>query len=296
MEIHRVKYFLEVARWSSFSKAAQVCHISQPSLSQQIKKLEDEVGGQLILRSRDGTRLSELGGRFLPYARSIIDSVDSARSFIDESSQRVTGRVKIGGIPTIAPYLMPHMIQHVRSSFPDIQYELVEDTTDVLISKLRQGDIDFALISPPTKIDQDVDYITLSEDELLLTLPLDHPLNKESKFSVNELKNEKLLLLKEAHCLSEQSKVFCRSSNLAPEISFKSTQIDTLIGLVELGLGFTFTPKMAVSRHSGRRVKFHSVSPDPYIREVRLVWMNRHIPSTTQLAFLDCTKTFNFVP
>ena len=190
------------------SRAAEVCNISQPSLSQQIKKLENEVGGQLILRSRDGVCLSELGQSFLPYARDMMHAVESAWDFVDESHQKVTGRVRIGAIPTIAPYLLPTILKHLRSDYPDVQYEVVEETTNLLIDKLRQGEIDFAILSPPTKVDPDVEHVDLCEDELMLTLPLDHSLNKEKVLDIGSLKDEKLLLLKETHCLSQQSKSF----------------------------------------------------------------------------------------
>ena len=294
VEFHRIKYFLEVARWSSFSRAAEVCNISQPSLSQQIKKLENEVGGQLILRSRDGVCLSELGQSFLPYARDMMHAVESAWDFVDESHQKVTGRVRIGAIPTIAPYLLPTILKHLRSDYPDVQYEVVEETTNLLIDKLRQGEIDFAILSPPTKVDPDVEHVDLCEDELMLTLPLDHSLNKEKVLDIGSLKDEKLLLLKETHCLSQQSKSFCSSFDPVTEINLKSSQLDTLLGLVELGFGFTLTPKLALPYLRGRNVRFHSASPESFFRTVRMIWMSRHTLSTVQIAILESIRAIDY--
>ena len=293
MEFHRIKYFLEVVDWGSFSKAAGHCYVSQPSLSQQIKKLEEDVGGQLILRARDGIKLTELGKNFLPYARNIMKAIRSTTDFIEESSEKITGLIRLGAIPTIAPYLLPNLIRSIQKKYSDVHFEILEDTTDVLIENLRHSQIDFAILSPPTKIDSDVDFLDICDDELLITLALDHPLGKSSVLEINSLEKEKLLLLKETHCLSAQSKSFCKAANLSSEVRFKSSQIDTLLGFVELGLGYTLTPKIAIPYHTKRKVRFHSTSQSPYSRKIRLIWMRRHLLSNTQSAVLDCIRKTN---
>ncbi len=288
MEFHRIKYFLEVAQTGNFSKAAVRSHVSQPSLSQQIIKLEEELGGELFLRARSGVSLSELGKEFLPHAKAIMAEVESAREFVDRSGKDIQGPIRIGAIPTIAPYLLPDILQRILDRFPAVQFELVEDTTDSLIERLRTGVVDFALMSPPTKIDTDAERQLVCRDELLLTLPQTHPLCNAQAIGLDQLKNERLVLLQEAHCLSRQSEGYCKASGLKADVTIRSSQIDTLLGMVELGLGFTFTPRIALEYHRHRKVVYRSLSANPYFREVSVYWMRRRMPSPSQQAIIEC--------
>ncbi|MEM1158284.1 MAG: LysR substrate-binding domain-containing protein [Verrucomicrobiota bacterium] len=288
MEFHRIRYFLEVARTGNFSRAAVWANISQPSLSQQIHKLEDEVGESLFVRARDGVTLSEFGKAFLPHAKAIMEEVESAREFVDRSGRQLSGPIRIGAIPTIAPYLLPELLRQIVAKYPTARFELMEETTDALIDRLRTGAIDFALMSPPTKVDADTDQLRLQQDELLLTLPQDHPLCDVEKIDLKQLRGERLVLLKEAHCLSRQSEGFCKASGLKADVSIRSSQIDTLLGMVELGLGFTFTPKMAVDFHRHRKVIYRSLQQQPYLRDICLYWMRRRMQSASQQAIVEC--------
>ncbi|MEO0453888.1 MAG: LysR family transcriptional regulator, partial [Verrucomicrobiota bacterium] len=263
-------------------------HVSQPSLSQQISKLEDEVGGSLFIRSRDGVVLSELGKEFLPHAKAIMAEVESTEDFIYQSHGGVQGPIRIGAIPTIAPYLLPGIMKKITSIYADARYEIIEDTTDSLIEKLRMGGIDFALMSPPTKIDEDADHRLIRKDELLLTLPRNHPLRASKSIELKQLKTERLVLLQDAHCLSRQSEGYCKASGIKADVTIRSSQIDTLLGIVELGLGFTFTPQIAVDFHSHRKVIYRSLSKNPYFREIHLYWMRRRLLSTTQQSIIKC--------
>ncbi len=290
MEFHRIRYFLEVARTGNFSRAAEWANVSQPSLSQQISKLEEEVGESLFVRARDGVTLSEFGKSFLPHAKAIMEEVESAREFVDRSGKQLSGPIRIGAIPTIAPYLLPDLLKQIAARYPSARFELLEETTDALIDRLRTGAIDFALMSPPTKVDQDTDQLLLQQDELLLTLPKKHPLCDLKQIDLKQLKGERLVLLQEAHCLSRQSEGFCKASGLKADVTFRSSQIDTLLGMVELGLGFTFTPKMAIQFHRHRKVIYRSLTKRPYMRDISLYWMRRRMLSASQQAIVECLK------
>jgi len=287
MEIHRIHYFLEVARQKHFSRAAERCHVSQPSLSQQIKKLEDELGESLFLRSRDGITLTDFGKQFLPHADAIWREVTAAREFSAEYQGKVAGLIKIGAIPTIAPYLLPKLIEQVKAAHPLIQFEIFEETTQHLVELLREGALDFALLSPPTAIDEEADHLELPQDELLLTLPQEHRLAQDKAVRLKDLSSDSMVQLKDAHCLSRQSQSICHTGGLTPKITIQSSQLETALGMVELGLGFTFTPRMALPFHQHRQVNYHSISPKPVTREIRLIWLRRHRLSKTQRAFLE---------
>lgn len=290
MEFHRIRYFLEVCKLGRISHAAKACHVSQPSLSLQIQKLEASLGGSLFLRNREGLHLTELGEAFLPHAQAIMAEVESAHEFRDRQKNGIHGVVKIGAIPTIAPYLLPEILMSIQEQHAAATFDIVEDTTDVLIQQLRSGALDFAVLSPPTDIDQDVDVLEVCRDELLLTLPLEHPLAGRGAVDLDEVKSEPLVLLKESHCLSQQCESALRHSRLNPEIRMRSSQIGTLLGIVEAGMGITFTPKIAMSSHREKKVSFHAIEPNPYFREIQWVWMRRHQLSAKQKAVLACVK------
>ena len=139
-------------------------------------------------------------------------------------------------------------------------------------------------------IDDEVDFLSIVQDELFVTIPQKHPLSDHQAISLESIQSEPLVLLKETHCLSQQCENVFRSARLDPEIRMRSSQIDTLLGIVEMGMGITFTPQMAVERHKDRDVSFHRISPQPYFREVRLMWMRRHQTSMKRRAVLKIVE------
>ena len=279
MEIQRLKYFLSVHHEKSFSKAALACHISQPSLSNQIIKLEQEVGGALFIRDRAGIILTELGMRFLPHAQAIIAEVNKAYDFTEQRLTQLQHPIKIGAIPTIAPYLLPHLVAFIKERHPEAQFEIVEDTTAAQLNAFRNRQLDYCLLSPP--IDMDLCHHEVLTDELLLTLPIDHPLTQQESVSLHDLDSEELILLTDEHCLSQQTKGYCKTAGLNPNVSIKSSQISTLLGFIESGMGFTFTPKIATPAFLNRQVKFLSISPSPFSRSIHLSWLREHQHSLT---------------
>jgi LysR family hydrogen peroxide-inducible transcriptional activator len=281
MDIQRLRYFLEVARQKSFSRAAEICHVSQPSLSQQIKKLEEEVDGPLFLRSPQGIKLSALGTSFLEYAQSILASVSSAEEFIAENRSQARRTIRFGAIPTIAPYLVPRVFAALRERQSDTKLELREDRTEFITESLREGSIDFALLSPPTSIEGACDHLTLLRDELMLTMEADHPLSRARRISPGQLARETIIILGDAHCLSRQTSAYCSSLGLAPDVTIQGSQIETLLRLVELGFGMAFTPQIAVQAGHHPQLAFRRLTKLACHREVRLVWMRQSILSST---------------
>ncbi|MFP4156074.1 MAG: LysR family transcriptional regulator [Opitutales bacterium] len=279
MDLPRIRYFLEVARQKNFSRAAEVCFISQPSLSQQIKKLEEEVGGALFLRSRSKVSLSPLGASFLKHAQAIMSEVATAEEFVAETKNETGRTLRFGAIPTIAPYLIPGIFQAIRKAYPKARLELVEKQTDPLIESLRLGEIDFALLSPPLPVDLDLDSLLLAEDELLLTLPAGHPLCAQDPIDIAAIQEAKIILLEGSHCLSQQTAAFCEEVGLRADVEIRGAQIDTLLCLVEAGFGLTLTPRIAARANSHRRLVFRSLRPMPCHRELVIYWLPRQVMS-----------------
>lgn len=277
MDIQRLRYFLEVARQRSFSRAAEICHVSQPSLSQQIKKLEEEVEGPLFLRNRGRIALTPLGETFLQYAQAIMASVASAEEFVCEARSQARRTIRLGAIPTIAPFLVPEIFAAIRDREPDIKFQLIENRTEALLEALMIGDLDFALLSPPTDIDSACDHLTLCRDEFVLTLPETHPLAKARRITPAQLDGERIILLEDSHCLSRQMAAYCAAAGLTPDVSIRGSQIDTLLRLVESGFGLTFSPRIAVGANQHRKLVFRSLAKDRCYREIRLLWLRQPI-------------------
>jgi len=226
---------------------------------------------------------------FLPHAQRVMSEVELAEGFRERLDGKLRRPVRVGAIPTVAPYLLPRLIAHVRGAHAEAVFEVVEDTTASLVEALRMRTIDFALLSPPTEVDGEVDFLEICEDELLLTLPAGHRLCGSGGVALEELQDERLVLLKDAHCLSRQSEGFCKAAGLRADVTLRSSQIDTLLGMVELGMGFTFTPKMGVLFHGHRRVEFHRIEPEGYFRKIRLVWLKG---GAGQDVLLECLGEF----
>lgn len=277
MDIQRLRYFIEVARQRNFSRAAQICHVSQPSLSQQIKKLEEEVDGVLFLRNRGRIALSPLGESFLQYAQAIMASVASAEEFVAETRSLSRRTIRLGAIPTIAPYLVPEIFAAIREREPDIRFELLENRTEALVEALSIGNIDFALVSPPTAIDGLCDHLTLRQDEFLLALPKAHPLARARRLTPKHLEEETIILLEDSHCLSRQMSAFCARTGLNPDVNIRGSQIETLLRLVELGFGLTLAPRLAVPANEDRPLVFRPMTNERCHREIRLLWLRQPI-------------------
>lgn len=277
MDFQRIRYFLEVARQKNFSRAAEACFVSQPSLSQQIKKLEEEVGGPLFLRSRARVRLSPLGEAFLKHAQAIMTQVATAEDFVAETKEQIERTLRFGALPTVAPYLIPDLFARIRRARPEVRLELLEQPTTRLLEALRLGEIDFALLSPPLELEQTLDSVSLAYDELLLTLPQHHPLARKKAIEPGALRGSKILLLEGSHCLAQQTAEICEDVGLHADLHIQSSQIDTLLCLVEAGFGLTFTPRSAAEANSHRPLAFRPLATKQCQRELRLYWLPRSV-------------------
>ena len=252
MELHQLRYVCAVAETGSFSRAAERCRIAQPSLSQQVLKLEEELGAKLFDRLGRGIRITESGRTFLPHARTILDQIDVARASVASNNTDVRGSVTLGVIPTIAPYLIPRYTAAFTKRFPDARLRIVEETTPVLIEGLRDLSVDFALLALPLR-HKDLELQTIRTEPVLAALPEKHPLASNDSLSVTELRGESLVMLRDGHCFRDLSLRICRSANVSPNIVFESGQFSSVLGMVAAGIGLSLVPEMAADRHAGCR-------------------------------------------
>lgn len=245
MEMHQLRYVVALSRTQNFSRAAEQCHVSQPSLSQQIQKLEEELGERLFERLKRGTKLTPFGRLFLRRAVSILGEADAALREAVDNRELLRGVVTVGVLPTIAPYLLPGVMCEFTTKYPGVEIVIQEDTTAHLLSLALAFEIDFALASQPIQ-HESLDVRELFSEELMLALPPGHSLVRKRRISAEDLENERLIVLKEGHCLGDQVLRFCDRNEFKPNISFRSAQLETIQSLVIAGLGISLIPAMAV--------------------------------------------------
>ena len=285
MEMHQLRYAVAVARTGNFSRAAQHCNVAQPSLSQQILKLEDELGERLFDRMKREAKLTPHGEAFLPRAVRILEEVDAARREATEARHLVRGTLTVGVLPTIAPYLLPGVMIPFTKKFPGVEIVVQEDTTAHLLRLLHGYEIDLAIASLPIH-DERLTVRPLFEEDLLLALPPGHPLARRRTVAPGDLKGERLIVMKEGHCLGEQVLGFCDSRQVAPAISFRSSQIATIQALVTSGLGISLIPAMAARhRHDDSPTYLPFQSPKPR-RTIVALWPNQRPPGRAAAEFL----------
>jgi LysR family transcriptional regulator, hydrogen peroxide-inducible genes activator len=290
MEMHQLRYFVAVARTGNFSRAAEQCHVSQPSLSQQIQKLEDELGDRLFDRLKREVRLTPPGEAFLRRAVRILEEVDAARREATDSRELLRGTVTVGVLPTIAPYLLPVVLSGFAQKFPGVETIVQEDTTARLLKLLLAYEMDLVLASQPIHDDR-LEVRELFAEELLLALPPGHPLLRKQTVSLADLESERLIVMKEGHCLGDQVLRFCDRSDLHPQISFRSAQLETIQALVRAGLGISLIPAMALRSAPGDSLEYRPVkSPRPE-RKIVAVWPKQRPPGRAAAEFLKEVST-----
>lgn len=245
MEIHQLRYFVAVAEEGSFSHAAEREHVSQPSLSQQIQKLEGELNQQLFDRLPRSVVLTEAGRCLLPYARQILTAISDAGRSVAALEDEMAGRLSVGAIPSIAVYLLPRLIGSFQRTYPKVTFELFEDTTDKLAQRLEDGALDLALASGSDEIPGLARH-PLGKEPLLMLLPQHHRLAGSRTIKWSELASEKFLLLHEVHSLSIQVRQLLAANHLKPELVLQGAQLVTIARMVAAGLGVTVVPRMMV--------------------------------------------------
>jgi LysR family hydrogen peroxide-inducible transcriptional activator len=285
MEMHQLRYVVAVARAGNFSRAADQCHVSQPSLSQQILKLEQELGERLFDRMKREAKLTPHGQAFLPRAVKILEEVDVAKREACDAQKLLRGRVVMGVLPTIAPYLLPAVLVPFTGKFPGVEIVVQEDTTSQLLKLAHACEIDFAVASRPIQ-DQQIEIKDLFAEELCVALPPGHPLTRKRAVSVADLEQEPFIVMKEGHCLGDQVLNFCERRDLKPAITFRSAQLETVQALVCSGVGISLIPEMATRSGRTPAPEYRSVVGPKPERKIVAVWPKQRPLSRAANEFL----------
>lgn len=263
MELHQLRYLVAIARAGSFSRAAAQCRVAQPSLSQQIQKLEDELGEPLFHRSAKGAVLTAAGEALVSRAERILREVEDACTEARDAGQLLRGRVAIGAIPTIAPYFLPKVLAAFSAENPGVELEIHEDTTAQLLQKITLMEIDFGVASLPLERSE-IEVRPLFSEELLLALPTEHALARRKAVRLPDLESERFILMKEGHCLGAQALNVCQQAELTPNVALRSAQIETINALVAAGFGVSLIPAMACATGSLPGLVYRSLAaPTP---------------------------------
>ena len=249
MEIHQLRYFVAVAEEGNFSRAAAKVRVAQPSLSQQIRKLEAEIGQPLFDRLPRSVVVTEAGRCLLEYAQQILASIGDARRCVDELKGKIAGDVAVGAIPTIAPYVLPELVVTFQKHYPDVRLHIVEDVTASVSRRVESGELDVALAStcrrsPTLRVER------LGHEPLLALVPQTHALAKQNEITLDDLKSQRFLLLHEMHCLSQQVHHLLESRRLHPEVALAGSQLSTIANMVAAGIGVSIVPNMMVKHQA----------------------------------------------
>lgn len=270
MEVQQLKYFVAVAEHRNFSRAAEQMRVAQPSLSQQIQKLEAEMGQPLFDRLARGVRPTEAGRRLLTHAHRILADLTEARRCTDECGKGVKGSVSIGIIPTIAPYALRSVLDACRTEYAELKVEVLEDVTENLVRAVEDGEIDLALVST-CRNGSALHRQLIMEEPFLVALPETHRLAKRKRLSWENLPDEPLLMLHETHCLSRQIKRWCGTHGICPRAALPAVQLSTIVAMVAAGQGFSLLPKMAVAHERNRGCVFIPLGTSAPTREINFL-------------------------
>jgi LysR family transcriptional regulator, hydrogen peroxide-inducible genes activator len=249
MELHQLRYFCAIVRAGSFTRAAEQLGIAQPSLSQQIKRLEKDLGTTLFERLGRSVRLTSSGEGLYQMALGILQQVAEAESRIAALNEGYDS-LRVGVIPTIMPYFIARKIGDFLRRFPRVNPQFREETTSQLVEALQAGEIDLAVVSLPVP-KADIVCSELFREELLLVVPRKHPLGGHSTVNLQDLRNERLLLLKEGHCLRDDVLTACTRAKAELRSVFETNQMESIFELVRSGFGLSVVPEMASSNAEG---------------------------------------------
>jgi LysR family hydrogen peroxide-inducible transcriptional activator len=272
VSLKQLRYFSTVARTGHFGAAAEQCAVTQPALSMQIQELEKELGLQLLERGRKGVGLTaggrEIAGRAARVLADVRDLVDSARHL----SGGFSGPFRLGAIPSIAPYLLPQLLPLMRARHPDLDLHLRETQTQRLLEELVDGDLDLVLLALPVE-HPGVETFSLFEDRFLLAVPASRPIAKNVRATADLLREDRLLLLEEGHCLRDQALAFCHLRQVDSIDTFGASSLSTIVQMVSNGLGHTLLPELSLELEANRAdirlMRF--TNPEPQ-RIIGLAW------------------------
>lgn len=273
MNLRDLRYLVALAEHRHFGRAADACFVSQPTLSTQIKKIEDELGVTLVERAPRKVMLTTAGAEIAQRARVVLNEIEQIRAIARRSLDPEAGALKLGIFPTLGPYLLPHVVPLLRERFPRMELLLTEEKTEILLQQLQEGRIDAAVLALPLHEDQ-LHSELLFEEPFVLAVPAEHALAGSNRLGLNDIADERLLLLDEGHCLRDQALDVCHLAGASEKDGFRATSLETLRQMVAAGVGMTLLPLLAVQPPVPRSPALHLLpfTDSRPSRQIALVW------------------------
>ena len=273
MNFRALQYFVKLAELKHFSNAAAACFVSQPTLSTQIQKLEDELGVTLVERAPRQIMLTPIGEDIAHRARHVLRDIEHLKDAARRSKDPQTGNIKLGIFPTLAPYLLPHVIPAICQKYPELRLQLAEEKTEDILSMLDQGRLDAGLLALPIE-EHGMEMEILFEEPFVMAMPVSHPLTEKQFINLSDLEGEELLLLEEGHCLRQHALAVCSMAGAHERLDFHATSMETLRQMVAANAGVTLMPVLSVkppipSTDNIALRPFASPAPS---RTIALVW------------------------
>jgi LysR family transcriptional regulator, hydrogen peroxide-inducible genes activator len=284
MDLDQLRYFVRVAERQNFTRAAEDLGISQPALSRSIQKLEEEFGQPVFERKTRSVSLTDAGTLLQARAQQVLAILEDTKAEITDDGQ--SGRVRVGAIPTIAPFFLPEVLRQFSREFPKATLIVQENTTDALLKSCTQGEIDLAIVALPIPAKY-LEVEELFEEELLLVLPLDHPLVDKEKIRLSDVEPWPFVLLDEAHCLSDAIVSFCRQRSFQPVAVERTSQLAMVQELVSLSHGVSMIPALARQLDQSNRRVYRSFAGRKPTRTLAVVWNPYRFQSRLLKAFRE---------
>ncbi|HLV77003.1 MAG TPA: LysR substrate-binding domain-containing protein [Marinobacter sp.] len=282
MTLTELRYVVTLARERHFGRAAERCHVSQPTLSVAVKKLEDELGVPLFERSKSSIGITEVGQRIIEQAQRVLDQVGVIRDMAQDGKNQMNSPLKVGAIYTIGPYLFPHLLPELRRAAPEMPLYIEENYTAALRQKLRHSELDAIIVALPFE-EPEVLTLPLYDEPFVVLMPADHPLTAKSEVTAEQLAQEQLLLLGPGHCFRDQVLESCpplveavtrRAENNKPELVTEGSSLETIRHMVASGLGITVLPLSAATsmKYQGDILAVRPFATPVPFRTVALAW------------------------
>ena len=273
MNLRDLRYLVALAEHKHFGRAADASFVSQPTLSTQIKKLEDELDVALVERTPRKILLTEVGREIATRARHVLDEVEQIKAIARRTKDPESGTLRLGIFPTLGPYLLPHIVPGLRERFPRLELLLTEEKTETLLARLREGRLDAALLALPLHDDQ-LHAEVLFDEPFLLAVPTQHRLARRKALAIDDLESESLLLLEDGHCLRDQALDVCQLAGASERDGFRATSLETLRQMVAANVGITLLPLLAVRPPVVQSDAIHLLPfrGQPPSRRIALVW------------------------
>jgi LysR family hydrogen peroxide-inducible transcriptional activator len=284
MNLQMFTYLLALEAHGGFHRAAEACHVSQPALSIQIRKMEEELGIQLLERGRRSLLFTPAGLEVLERARGILRRVHEIEDLARLWNDPYAGELSIGAFPTLAPYYFPQILDHFVEAYPHLRVNLIEEKTHVLIERLKAGTLDSAFLAEPVE-EETLAHGTIFSEEFLVGLPPDHVLARRKTVDPVRLSAEKLLLLEEGHCLRGQALEYCATAGMGEVLNFRASSMETLLQMVAMGRAISLIPECVASRNP--QIHYVRLKGGGAMRTIGLYWRRSGVRKALMAELVD---------